>query len=215
MERSTAARLAPILPVAVAIFVFGTIYGASQAGLTPPVRTIASSALVFSGAAQFTAAGLLAAGAGAGVVLGTVAVLNLRHLLLGAVLRQRLEATPARRAALALCLIDETAGLALAERREPLRIYVLAGVASYLAWVGGTAVGVLGGQVVGDPLLAEAIFPVLFVGLAASAIRGRADAARAVGAALATIAVVALLPGLGSLAPIVVAVALASVGRRA
>ncbi len=215
MERSTAGRLAPIVPVAVAIFVFGTIYGASQAGVTPPVRTVASSALVFSGAAQFTAAGLLATGAGVGVVLGTVAVLNLRHLLLGAVLRQRLEATPRQRAALALCLIDETAGLALADREEPLRTYVLAGIACYLAWIGGTAVGVLGGQVVGDPQLAEAVFPVLFVGLAAAAIRGRGDAARAVGAAVATVAAVALLPGLGGLAPIIVAVALASLGRRA
>lgn len=207
-------QIVATLTVAFAIFVFGTIYGASLAGSVPPLRATLTSALVFSGAAQFTAAGLLATGAGAVTVVATVAVLNLRHLLLGAVLRQRFEAPAPARAGLAFFLIDETVGLSLAAREQVRRTYLIAGVASYLAWVGGTAAGVLGGAAVGDERLAEAVFPVLFVGLAAAAIRDRADGVRAAAAVLATLALAFALPGIAGLAPIVVAPLLASVGKR-
>lgn len=207
-------QLAATLTVAFAIFVFGTIYGASLAGSMAPVRATLTSALVFSGAAQFTTAGLLATGAGTATVLATVAVLNLRHLLLGAVLRQRFDAPAPARAAMAFFLIDETVGLSLAAREQVRRTYLIAGVASYLAWVGGTAVGVLGGAAVGDERLAEAVFPVLFVGLAAAAVRNRTDALRAVMAVAATLVLAFTLPGVAGLAPIVVAPALAWLGTR-
>ena len=218
MRRSATAParegLIAIVPVAFAIFVFGTIYGASLAGSVPPVRATMTSAIVFSGAAQFTAAGLLASGAGTVAVLATVAVLNLRHLLLGAVLRQRFDASAPARAGLAFFLIDETVGLAFAARQQVRRTYLVAGVLSYLGWVGGTAVGVAGGAAVGDERLAEAIFPVLFVGLAAAAVRDRGDVARAVVAALATLGLAVAVPNLAVLAPIAVAIGLAAVGSK-
>ena len=207
-------QLAATLTVAFAIFVFGSIYGASLAGTVPPMRATLTSALVFSGAAQFTTAGLLATGAGAATVLTTVAVLNLRHLLLGAVLRQRFDAPAPARAGLAFFLIDETVGLSLAARENVRRNYLFAGILSYLGWVGGTAVGVLGGAAIGDERLAEAVFPVLFVGLAAAAVRDRRDVVRAVAAVGATLGLAFALPGVAGLAPVIVAPVLAAVGRR-
>lgn len=211
--RTDARRTATVLPVVFAIFVFGSIYGASQAELYTPATTVATSLFIFSGAAQFAAAGLLNSGATAAAVLGTIVVLNLRHLLLGAVMRQRLQTSPARRALLAFFLIDETVGLAVADPQDPLRTYLLAGVGCYLAWVSGTVLGVVGGQALGDPQLAAAVFPVLFVGLAAAAVRGGGDAVRAFAAAALTLLLIATVPAVGGLAPIIVALALATLGR--
>lgn len=199
--------------MAAAIFAFGTIYGASQAGVVPPLRAVASSLLIFSGAAQFTAASLTAAGAGVVAILATVAVLNARHVLLGAVLRQRLRASAAQRSALAFVMIDETVGLALGARERTREVYLVAGVLCYLAWVGGTAVGVLGGAALDDPALAEAVFPVLFVGLAAASARDRSDLVRAAGALVVTVALALVVGDLGGLLPILVAVAVAATMR--
>ena len=74
-------------PAAAAIAVFGVLYGSRGASVDRPELTMISSIVVFSGATQFTTIGLVAAGAGGPAILATVALLNVRHLLMGAVLR--------------------------------------------------------------------------------------------------------------------------------
>lgn len=204
--------VAASLPIAAAIGVFGVVYGAAARPVLGPGLTVFSSVLIFSGAAQFTMVALLAAGASTTGVLAGAAMLALRHVPLGALLRRQLTAPRWRRALVSLFLIDETTGLALT-RDEPVeRTLVTAGALAYLGWVAGTAVGVLGASLASVEPLADALFPVLFVGLAALTTRTRSDLARAAVAGGVSLALLALVPAAGALGAIAVAVAVAAVG---
>ena len=130
---------AAILPVAGAVGVFGAIYGAAAQPVLGAPLTLLSSVVIFSGAAQFSMVGLLAAGTSPVAVLGAVAVLSLRHLVLGAAIRPAMRGGPARRALAAWFVLDETVGLALAEPADAARTYVRAGWAFAAAWLAGTA----------------------------------------------------------------------------
>lgn len=77
-----------MLPLALAIFVFGAIYGVLARPLAGPWLTMLSSAIIFSGACQFSIAGLGAAASPLSVI-ALALTLNMRHILLGAVLRPR------------------------------------------------------------------------------------------------------------------------------
>lgn len=204
---------ATVLPVAAAIGVFGVVFGAAARPVLGAPLTLMTSVVVYSGAAQFTMVGMLAAGASAWSVVWALAVLNLRHLALGALLRPRLDHLGrARRAGLAWFLIDETVGLALVSPRSPARTLVVAGPALYGAWLIGTVIGVLGAGLPGLEELAAAVFPVLFIALAALTAVGRSGAVRALVGAGLVVGLLAAWPGLGGLAPLVAAVAVALPG---
>jgi predicted branched-subunit amino acid permease len=203
--RATAAKILPVVPIALAITVFGTIYGALARSLLGTASTIVSSVLIFSGAVQFTVVGLLLAGAPPVALLLAALTLNLRNLVLGAVLRPRISTTPIRRAALSWFLVDEAVGLALQPGRDAARMLLVAGMVFYAAWIVGTLVGILGAGAVGLKGVAEAIFPVLFIGLAAISSRDPGIAVRAVVAAAITIVLVRLWPAGRGLAPVIAA----------
>ena len=206
-------RLAVALaPISAAIFVFGAVYGTVGARVMGTPMTLLSSAIVFSGALQFTVAGLLLAGAGAPALLAAALTLNVRHVLLGAVLRPRIQTSLLERASAAWFLLDETVGLALTREGDAARILWRAGPACYVAWLGGTAVGVIGGSVDALQSAAEAVFPVLFIGLAALSCRNRSGAVRAVGAAALTAAVAVVWPDVRALAPVFAALLVAIPG---
>lgn len=205
--------LAAAVPVAAAIGVFGVVYGAAARPLLGPVLTVVSSVIVFSGAAQFTMVGLLAAGATPVGVLGAVAALALRHLPLGAVLQPRLTTGRGRRALVSWFLIDETTGLALTRDEPAERTLTVSGALAYAAWVLGTTVGAAGGTLAAVEPLAAALFPVLFVGLAALTTSTRSDAARALLAGGVSLGVLLAWPGAGAIGAIAVAVAVAALVR--
>ncbi len=204
---------AAILPVAGAVGVFGAIYGAAAQPVLGAPLTLLSSVVIFSGAAQFSMVGLLAAGTSPVAVLGAVAVLGLRHLVLGAAIRPAMRGGPARRALAAWFVLDETVGLALAEPAAAARTYVRAGWAFAAAWLAGTGLGVAGGAALGMAALAAAVFPVLFIGLAAIMARTSGLMVRAGIAAVATLLLLLAWPGLRGLAPLLAALA-ASLGGR-
>ncbi|HEY7847457.1 MAG TPA: AzlC family ABC transporter permease [Candidatus Limnocylindria bacterium] len=200
-------------PAAVAIAVFGVLYGAAARPLIGPELTMLSSVVVFSGATQFTMIGLVAAGAGGAAILATVALLNVRHLLMGAVLRPSLGPSRLKRALLAWFLLDESFGFTMvaAERTPPgaarievaERTLLITGLCCYGAWLIGTALGILGAGVQGLEELSIALFPVLFIALAALTARTLSLAARAVVAAAITAVMAFVLPDLRALAPVV------------
>lgn len=196
-----------VLPIAAAVGVFGVVYGAAAQPLFGGPLTVASSVVIFSGAAQFTIVGLLSAGASPLAVLWAVTVLDLRHLALGAAIRPRLTDGPVRRLATAWFVIDETVGLALTSGRTTSRVLAGAGSACYLAWIAGTAVGVAGGAVVGVEALAAAVFPVLFIGLASILAPDRRSVMAAAVAGSMTVLALIVWPGLGGLTPVVAAAA--------
>lgn len=202
--------LVETVPVAAAIGVFGVIYGATASTVISPAMTVASSLLMFSGAAQFTMVGLIDAGATPPAVLLAVTVLGLRHLPLAAVVLPRLDAGRPRRALLALTLLDETAGLAVASDRPPARTMTVVGAAAYVTFAAGTLAGVLGADLVAVAPLAGVVFVLLFVGLSSLTCRSRADAGRAVAAAAGTALLLTVLPSAGAVGAILVAVGVAA-----
>jgi predicted branched-subunit amino acid permease len=200
-------------PAAAAIAVFGVLYGAAARPLIGPELTMLSSLIVFSGATQFTIIGLVAAGAAAPAILATVALLNVRHLMMGAVLRSSLGPTRLKRALLAWFLLDESFGFTmLAASRTPPgaervavaeRTLLVTGLCCYAAWLTGTALGILGAGVAGLEEVAVALFPVLFIALAALTARTRSLAARALVAAAITAVIAFTVPQWSALAPVV------------
>jgi branched chain amino acid efflux pump len=215
--------IARSLPAAAAVAVFGTLYGAAARRVLGAPLTLISSLLVYSGALQFALVALLGVGTATLPLLLTAVVLNLRHLVLGAALRSRFESGPLGRALLAFFLVDETFGFAIAAGNavEPHavgatteRTLLVAGLTLYVAWLAGTLAGVLGGGLTAVESAAGAIFPVLFIGLAALAATRWSHVVRAVAAAALTAAVALLLPDLKTLAPVVAGVLVALPGRR-
>ena len=197
---------------AAAIFVFGVIYGSLAQPLMGSAATMLSSLLIFSGSVQFTLAGLLSAGAGAAALLGGAMTLNLRNIALGAVMRPRIQHGRIKRAGFAWFLTDEVVGLSLMPGSDAHKTVIFAGVTFYLSWQAGTALGLLGASVGEVRSVAEAVFPVLFIGLAALSCPSRSVAVRAVVAAVATAVTIALWPGSAPAAPVVAAIAIAIPG---
>lgn len=217
---TTRAILLRALPAAIAIGVFGALYGAAARPLIGPEMTIGASLVIFSGALQFAIVGLLTAGAAAPALLLTAVTLNLRHVVLGAVLRPRMGDSRLRRAGLAWFLLDETFGFAAtassdvrvtAAQRASIteRTLLVSGVLCYASWIAGTVLGVIGAGLPGLEGFAAAVFPVLFIGLAALTTRSRSIAARAVAAAAVTAVIAITLPDARALAPVVAGVLVA------
>jgi predicted branched-subunit amino acid permease len=204
--------LAAAAPPAAAILVFGAIYGSLARPLLGVGGTVLSSLLIFSGAVQFTIAALLLAGASVGALIAGSLTLNVRNLLLGAVLRPRLVHGPGARAALGWFLTDESAGLALTSDDDAGRTLIVSGLLFYTAWQIGTALGLLGASLDAVRDAAEAVFPVLFIGLAALSCTTPSIALRALGAAVATAVGVLLLPDGGALAAVAAALVFAVPG---
>jgi branched chain amino acid efflux pump len=162
---------------------------------------------------QFALAGLLTARAGIAALVGGAITLNLRNLALGAVTRPRVQCSVIRRAGLRF-LTDEAVGLSLASAADAFKTLLMSGAMFYLSWQAGTALGLLGASVGGVGSAAEAVFPVLFIGLAALSCPSRSIALRAVAAADATAATLVLWPGSRGVVAVVAAVAAALPGGR-
>ena len=206
--RIIASSLAP----AAAILVFGIIYGSLARPVIGATATMASSLVIFSGAVQFTIAALLAAGAGTAALLAGVLTLNLRNLLLGAVLRPRIDRTVGQRAALAWFLTDEAAGIAIASEDDAAQALLISGAMFYVAWQIGTVLGLLGASAEGIRDAAQSVFPVLFIGLAAVSCPSRSIAIRALVAAVAAAAGTILWPAGGGIVAVAAAIAVAIPG---
>jgi len=97
-------------------------------------------------------------------------------------------------------------------RFDPQRL-VGAGVVLWLAWVGGTVIGVIGGEALGDPVTLglDAAFPALFLALLMSQVgSGPAVVAALLGAAIS----LALVPIAPAGVPIIAAAGAALIGLR-
>jgi predicted branched-subunit amino acid permease len=205
--------LAAAAPAA-AIFVFGVIYGSLARPLIGGGPTMLSSLFIFSGSVQFALAGLLSSGAGVAALVGGALTLNLRNLALGAVMRPRVQRRPIERAGLAWFLTDEAVGLSIASGGDAARVLLLSGLAFYLSWQAGTAVGMLGASLEGVRSAAEAVFPVLFIGLAALSSPSWSTAVRALIAAGATAAALLLWPGSRGVVAVIAAISVTLPGGR-
>jgi predicted branched-subunit amino acid permease len=181
----------------VAVFAIAVSFGVLARPVMGAVAPIVMSIVVFSGAAQFGALAILAAGGGTGAAIAAGVLLNARYLAMGLALAPSLRGRPLSRAAFALAVVD--ASWAAASNGDgtfdPLYM-VGATVPQYPAWVLGTVVGVLAGSALGDPraLGLDALFPAFFVGLLFEEMRGRRKLAAAGGGAGIALALTPLAP---------------------
>jgi 4-azaleucine resistance transporter AzlC len=163
--------LRDIAPAAIACVPIGMLFGAVAVakGLSPAEATL-MSVLVFAGGAQFAAIETwiypipIAA-----LAFGTL-LINARHVLMGASLSPKMQATRLQKLVAFFVLTDES--WALAERRaldRPITFsYWLATAAMLpLAWIGSTTLGAVLGSFLGDPSRfgADFAFTALFIGL--------------------------------------------------
>lgn len=200
-------------PLAVAVGVFGISFGvlAPDAGLGP-VAAVTMSATTFAGSAQFAAISVLAAGGGALSASLAAILLNARYGAIGFSVAPAFTGRAVARFLKAQLIVDESWAVASQGdgRFEP-RVLVGAGLALYVAWVGGTVAGVAGGRLVADPQVfgLDAAFPALFLALLSPMVRERRPLAAALaGAAIALVLTPLVRPGL----PIIAAVAACALG---
>jgi 4-azaleucine resistance transporter AzlC len=191
-----------MLPLWLGAAPFGVIYALSAvaAGLTP-AQTLAMSLLVFAGASQFTAVGLIAAGAGPLAVTITTLVVNARHLLLTASLMPHLRGVgPWRRLLIAAQLTDESYAVGIKrylEGRGSAAFQIGCNLSLYTCWPLSALVGILLGSAIPDPAAygLDLVFPLTFIGLLVPLLREQANRAVALIAVALTVAGALLLPG--------------------
>ena len=208
--RQGARRLAPF-GVAAAAFAASFAVLAPQAGFDA-VSTIVMSATTFAGSAQFGAVSVLETGGGVAAAIAAAVLLNARYAPISVTVGDQFEGSVLRRLLEAQLIVDESWALSRREDgRYDRRLLIGGGLVLYACWVGGTALGAVIGNRLGDPERygLDAAFPALFLALLITQI----DSPRALAAALAggTIALV-LIPFAPPGVPIIAATAACLIG---
>jgi 4-azaleucine resistance transporter AzlC len=156
------------LPFVLPTAALGISFGVLAEPLMGQVAPIVMSVVVFAGAAQFAALGVLAAGGGAGAAILAGLLMNARFLPMGFAFAPSLRGRALKRAAQGQAVID--ASWAIARRPDGTfdRGTLLgATIPQATAWVTGTVIGVFAGSALGDPKQygIDAIFPAFFLAL--------------------------------------------------
>jgi 4-azaleucine resistance transporter AzlC len=204
-----------VAPLAVAAGSFGVAFGilAETAGMGA-LAPIVMSATTFAGSAQFAAASVLEED---GTVLAAVAaavLLNGRYLAISLSVAPAFRGSRVRRFFESQLIVDESWAVAqIGGGRIDRRVLIGAGLTLFPFWVGGTALGVLGGEALGDPerLGLDAAFPALFLALLATQLVSRRALAASAGGALVA---VVLLPITPAGVPVIAAGAVCLAGLR-
>lgn len=204
-------------PVVIGYLPIGFALGvlAAGAGLTA-AEIGAMSLLVYAGASQFIAVGMLAAEAGLAAIAMTTFLVNLRHLLMSAALSPYFQGV--RRpvlAALSFFMTDEAFGVSsavFAERGQGDASYFAGlSIIPYIAWFAATVAGAVVGSAVTLPAALGLDFALtgMFIGLLAGSLRTRPAV---LAAALGGLVAVAAGPVLGRWSTMVAAVVAAAAG---
>jgi 4-azaleucine resistance transporter AzlC len=192
------------LPLGAAGLLLGISFGVVAEPVMGSVAPIVMSAIVFAGAAQFAATAVLADGGSAAAAIVAGILLNLRFIPMGIAIAPSLRGPLASRAAVGQGLVD--ASWAIASRgdgRYDIPYMLGATLMQYPAWVGGAVIGVLAGDVIGNPedLGIDAIFPAFFLALLVNELRdGMSAGAALIGAAMALALTPFVPPGIPVLA---------------
>ncbi len=178
-------------------------------------ETGAMSLMVFAGASQFIAVGLIGASAAIIPIVLTTFVVNVRHVLMSSVMATYFKGQPLRTLIpLSAQLTDESFALAMADTSRMAgkpRFQIALQMTAYSAWVGGSVAGAFFGSLVdsasyGIPFAMTALFICLLV----PQIRSRSHLVVAIVAGAVALIFKEMLPN--NLYIIVAAVAAALVG---
>jgi 4-azaleucine resistance transporter AzlC len=204
-----------IAPIAVAAVTFGVSFGvlAGSAGMDALAATV-MSATTFAGSAQFAVASILGASGGVAAAVLAATLLNARYAPISVSVAPLFEGGRLRRLLESQLIVDESWAVSRRpDGRFDHKLLIGAGLVLYVSWVGGTALGAIGGDALGDPadLGLDAAFPALFLALLVPQVRTRrALAAAVLGATVA----LALLPFTPAGVPIIAAAGACLIGWR-
>lgn len=187
------------MTISAAVGVFGISFGvlARSAGLSI-AQTQAMSLLVFTGASQFVAVGMVTAGGSIVMAVATGLLLASRNLVYGVSMGRLLEGRWVVRALAAHLVVDETTAMATAQPDASAgrTAFWLTAVSEFALWNLGTLAGALSGEALTDPeaLGLDAAFPAAFVALAAPQLRSVASWTASVMAGVAALLLVPVTP---------------------
>ena len=190
---------------------FGVLADASGMGALAP---IVMSATTFAGSAQFAAASVFTTGGGALGAIGAAVLLNARYAPISLTVAPSVGGSLLSRILHSQLIVDESWAVSqVGGGRVDRRLIIGAGLTLYVGWLGGTALGVVGAGVVGNPARfgLDAAFPALFLALLVAQLSSRqALVAAVLGATIA----LALVPFSSPGVPIIAAAAACLVGLR-
>lgn len=193
-----AAGFRAMLPLWVGMIPFGAAYAVSARAADLSIfETQLMSLTVFAGAAQFTAAGMFAAGASPLALILTTFVINVRHLLYSLTLGQRVPLSWPQRLLSAQFLTDEAFGVVVAAGATSFGFLLGAELSLYLGWNLSTLAGSFLGSAVPDPeaLGLDVIFPLAFLALLVPLLRRPLDVVVALFSGGAGLLAVRVMPG--------------------
>lgn len=156
------------VPIALPVAAIGMSFGLLAAPLLGSLPSIMMSAIVWSGTAQFAALSILTSGGGTALAASAGLLANTRFLPMGFAIAPSMEGGPLRRLLTGAVLAD--ASFVIGHRgggRFDISAIAWAAPLQYLPWIGGTIVGVVGADAIGDPARwgLDVLFPVFYLSL--------------------------------------------------
>ena len=190
------------IAIGAATGVFGAGFGVlgTSSGLSV-AQVCVMSLLVFTGASQYAAVGVIGAGGSPLSAAGSALLLAARNGLYGMTVSQFVKGSVSRRTLGAHLTIDESTALAIGQPDPNNRenAFWAGGLAVFFFWNLGTLLGAVGGNSLGDPatLGLDGAFPAGFIALMAPGLKHRPGLLAAVaGAVIAAVAIPFTEPGL-------------------
>ena len=168
-----------ILPLMIPVVPFGIIYGVIgvEIGLSP-MEVFAMSFVIFAGSSQMAFAQLFAAGASPLVMISSVAVINSRHILYGAVLAEYLgKLRLTWKLLLSYLMADQAFSVSSAYFKKNVKnknahFHMLgSGLTLWSLWQLSTLIGIVLGNIVPAQLGLEFAIPLTFFSLILSELR--------------------------------------------
>jgi 4-azaleucine resistance transporter AzlC len=204
-----------IAPIGIAAFAFGVSFGVlAKASGIASAEAIVMSATTFAGSAQFAVASILGAAGGVASAIVAATLLNARYAPISVSVAPVFVGGPIQRLLESQLIVDESWAMSRREDgRYDRKLLVGAGLVLYPSWVGGTVIGALAGDALGDPaaLGLDAAFPALFLAILVTQVHDRQALAAAV---LGGLIALVLLPFTPAGVPIVAAAAACLLGWR-
>lgn len=186
--------------IGVATGAYGLSFGAiSVASGLDVWQTQSLSLFMFTGASQFALVGVLGAGGGLLAAVATAWLLGARNGLYALHLAPLLRFRGARRLLAAQVTIDESTAMAIRHEDEPANsrlAFWSTGIAIFVLWNIGTAIGALGASALDDPAVLglDAAIPAGFIALLWPRLRDRESWAVALAGAVLALALTPVLP---------------------
>jgi 4-azaleucine resistance transporter AzlC len=181
-----------------AVGVFAISFGVSavSAGASVPQACV-MSLLVFTGASQFTAVGVIGSGGTAASAFTSSALLSARNGVYGLAMSRHLRGSLGTRLVAAQLTIDESTAMSVAQDDPAHRraAFWVTGVSVYIFWNTGTLIGALLGTAI-DPTKfgLDAAIPAAFVAILFPMLRARASRRAAITGAVVCLALIPFVP---------------------